>query len=118
MMRIDIEDNRNTPGGCDQFVFNEIGAPRPLKAIKAEDCGRDVIYEIIGVEPGGLFVPARAVKINDSSDGVAYLITGGAWGLRLRSSQRSADPWDLEDARQWGEPFKVYGSESDLIYAD
>ncbi|MCG3175659.1 MAG: hypothetical protein MOGMAGMI_00592 [Candidatus Omnitrophica bacterium] len=116
-MRIDIEDNPNTPG-CDQFVFNEIGTPRPLKAIRAEERGREVIHDITGVEPGGVWVPAQAVKINDSSDGVAYLITGGSWGIRLRPETRRHEPWSLNGVGQWGEPFKVYGSEADLIYAD
>jgi hypothetical protein len=113
-MLVEIEDNPNTRG-CDQFVYAEIGAPKRLKAILAEDRGVETLYDVSGVGADGAFGPAFAVKITDSSDGFAFLIYGAEWGIRLRAGA-AAEPWDLENPRQWGEPFKIYGSEADLVY--
>ena len=33
-----------------------------------------------------------------------YLVTGGAWGLRLKDVS-AAGEWSLKDPEQWGEPF-------------
>ena len=113
-MQIQVEVNPNGPGS-EQFVFKELGKPRPVKAIVAEVKGKETICDVTGVDEGGLWVPAVALKIADSSDGHAFLIHGGRWGLRFKSAD-SKEPWDLLSADQWGEPFKIYGSEADIIY--
>ena len=122
-MQIDVEAGPNVPSS-EQFVFNELGRPRRVQALRVELGGREMRCEVTGVAPaneasagtrGVRWVPARAVKINDSSEGHAFLIYGGEWGIRLKSGP---GPWDLSDRAQWGEPFKVYGSEEDIIYAD
>ena len=113
-MQIDVEASQNV-SQSEQFVFNELGRPRRVQALHVELGGRETRCEVTGVDRGGVWVPARAVKINDSSEGHAYLIYGGEWGIRLKTG---AGPWDLSDDAQWGEPFKVYGSEDDIIYAD
>lgn len=120
-MQVEIEDNPNTRG-CDQFVFAEIGAPRALKGIRAEPvrrqagtAGLETLYDVVAVGRDGAFGAAYAVKIADSGEGFAYLIYGDAWGIRLRPAV-TPEPWDLANPRQWGEPFKIYGSEEDLIY--
>ena len=69
-----------------------------------------------GVDDGGRWVQAMAVKIADSSDGIAYLIHGGAWGIRLRPEKSRQEPWDLANKNQWGEPFKIYGKKEDILY--
>ena len=74
--------------------------------------------EVIGVEPSGKWTPVQALKIADSSEGHAFLIHGGTWGIRLRPEVYSMEPWDLSSPHQWGEPFKIYGSEEDILYAD
>ena len=94
-----------------------ISQDRAVRAINAEVRGVETVCEITGVERQGRWVTAYAVKVADSSDGVAFLIYGGAWGIRLRSERAEGD-WDLANREQWGEPFKVYGSEEDIHYAN
>ena len=114
-MQIEVSDNPNC-GPTEQFVYNELGPVRPVRAIVAEERGKEVRLDVTGVAPGGAWVHAQAVKIADSGDGIAFLIFGGPWGIRLKPEWHKAD-WDLSDPRQWGEPFKIYGSEADIIYA-
>ena len=112
-MRIEVEENPNC-GGSEQFVFNELGVPRPLAAIRVEKDGREAVCDVTGVDREGNWPKAQCVKVADSSDGHAFLIHGGPWGIRLRVP--GGGPWDLNAEGQWGEPFKVYGSEDDIIY--
>lgn len=115
-MRIEVEDSENC-GGTEQFVYRELGPVRSVKAILAEDHGKEVALEVTGVSRGGGWTSARCVKIADSGAGFAFLIFGGEWGIRLKPEWHKAD-WDLADPRQWGEPFKIYGEEKDIVYAD
>ena len=114
-MQLEIQENPNSPGS-EQFVFNELGKPRPIKAILVEIKGKETVCKVTGVEEGPRWTTAYAVKIADSSDGHAFLIHGGAWGIRLRPETPHKKPWDFSDPTQWGEPFKIYGSERDIIY--
>ena len=47
--------------------------------------------------------PAYAVIVEDSGEGRAMLIYGGADGIRLRPRD-SRESWSLEAVDQWGEP--------------
>ncbi len=102
--------------GSEQFVFNELEPPRSVRGIKIEERGKEIICDVMGVEEGGRFSPAHAVKITDSGEGFAYLIFGGDWGIRLRPSAYAGEAWDLGNKNQWGEPFKMYGSTDDIIF--
>ncbi len=115
-MQIEIESNPNCEGS-EQFEFKTLGSPRPVSAIRIGPEGKESMCDIIGVEKDGSFIGAFAVKIADSGSGYAYFISGGAWGIRLRPAEFQKEPWDLSDRHQWGEPFKIYGSETDIIYA-
>lgn len=115
-MQIQVEENPNSPGS-EQFVFKELGGPRPVKALVVEIGGREKIYSVTGVEPGGRWTTAIGIKIADSSEGHAFLIRGGEWGIRLKP-EKPDSPWDLGDKDQWGEPFKIYGSQEDIIYGE
>ncbi|HTL69908.1 MAG TPA: hypothetical protein VL404_01310 [Candidatus Eisenbacteria bacterium] len=112
-MQIDVEDNPNC-AGSGQFVYSELGTPRPVAAILVDSAGEETRYDVTGVTADGLFERANAVKIADSGAGFAWLIYGGAWGIRMRPD---ANEWSLDDDSQWGEPFKIYGSEEDIVYA-
>jgi len=113
-MRIEVEENPNC-GGTDEFQYRELGNVRPIKAIRALEREKTVVLEVVGVAKGGAWEDARCVKVADSGAGFAFLIFGGPWGLRLKPEWHKA-PWDLSDPKQWGEPFKIYGSEDDIIY--
>ena len=111
-----VEDNPNCRGS-EQFVFSELGPHRAIKGIKVLERGTEIFCDVTGVGRGGVFVDAHAVKIADSGAGFAFLIYGGGWGIRLRPEAYAAEAWDLSNKRQWGEAFKIYGSEEDIIYA-
>ena len=115
-MQIEVEDNPNC-GGTDQFVYRELGAARPVKGLRAEERGKEVVLNVTGVARDGRWVQAQCVKIADSGAGFAYLIFGAEWGIRLKPEWHPS-AWHLEDPKQWGEPFKIYGSEEDIVYAD
>ena len=114
-LQIEIELNPNCEGS-EQFEFKTLGPPRPVSAIRIGSEGKESICDIIGVEKDGSFTGAFAVKIADSGSGYAYLISGGAWGIRLRPVEYLEELWNLSNRHQWGEPFKIYGSEEDLVY--
>lgn len=116
MIQIEVETNPNCEG-VDQLVRNELGQERLIAAIRAEVNGREMLCDVIGVDAGGKWVKARACKVADSSDGFAFLIQGGSWGIRMRPEIFKQEAWDLTNKNQWGEPFKLYGSEEDIIYA-
>ena len=114
-MHIEIEANPNCLES-QEFVFKELGTPEPVRAILTGDEGKETECEVKGVDAGGRWMPAMAVKIADSSDGIAYMIYGGAWGIRLRPVKFGHEPWDLSSKNQWGEPFKIYGKKEDILY--
>ena len=121
-MQIEVEDSQNC-GPTEQFVYKELGGIRAIKGILAEETclpagrrGKEVALDVTGVARGGAWIPARCVKIADSGAGFAFLIFGGEWGIRLKPSWHPAG-WDLSDPKQWGEPFKIYGNEEDILYA-
>ena len=114
-MHIAVNANPNCQGS-EEFVFNELGPPKKIKGIRISEGPRDVDCEVVGVDAEGRFVGAFAAKIADSGAGFAYIIVGSDWGIRIRPSLFSKEPWSLSNPRQWGEPFKIYGSEEDIIY--
>ena len=115
-MELEVHDNPNCRGSG-QLVFNELDeAPRAVRGITVTTRDGDAACDVAGVGTGGAFGPAYARRINDSGEGTAYLIYGGAWGLRFRRKSDSSRTWDLADASQWGEPYKVYGLAEDLTF--
>ncbi len=115
-MHIAVDANPNSQGS-EEFVFNELEPAKKIKGIRISENTRDVDCEVVGVDAKGRFVDAFAAKITDSGAGFAYIIYGSDWGIRIRPALFSNEPWSLSDPRQWGEPFKIYGSEEDIIYS-
>jgi hypothetical protein len=115
-MHLAIPPNPNCEGS-EELVFRELEPPRRIAGIRVLEGGREVDCDVTGVGEGGAFTAAHAVKIADSGAGVAFLIYGGAWGIRLRRAAGAA-PWALDAAGQWGEPFKIYGEAEDIRFAD
>ena len=116
-MYIEVEANPNC-AESQQFVFQELGPPRGIKGIKILERGKEVYCDVVGVEADGRFADAFSTKIADSGAGFAYIIRGGAWGIRIRPGAFSDEAWDLLNKRQWGEPFKIYGDEEDIVYQE
>ena len=100
-----IEDNPNC--APDERAFKTSGTPRRVRQLElTSPTGVQGWWDVTGVAEGGGFCPAVADNVEDSSDGVAILVHGGPWGLRLKAPD-NAGPWSLEDPEQWGVPFVV-----------
>lgn len=116
-MQIEIDDNPNCRGSG-QYVFNELEAAKPVTGILAELRGVEALCDVIGVDTGGQWAQAHAQKIADSGAGFAWIIFGGVWGIRLRPRESEEGPWDFQNKNEWGEPFKIYGEEKDIIFGN
>lgn len=100
-----IEENQNCE--AEERVFSESGEKREIDAVLVNSPhGNPVWCDVTGVNSGGQFEPAKATRVEDSSDGTAWLVYGGEWGLRFRPQELEQD-WSLKSVSQWGAPFKV-----------
>ncbi len=100
-----IDPNPNCPEGCDQR-FQTTAEPRPVRLIRyARGGGESVDCDVAGWtgEGGGAPCPAWAVPVEDSGAGVATLLYGGDWGLRLTPRDGSAP---------FGEPYLLLDEEA------
>lgn len=111
---IAIDPNPNCDP-ADGMVYQTLESSRPIVRMQVARAGREAWCWVTGVDPDGRWVPAQACKITDSGAGVAYLVTGGGWGLRFAPGDRPPR-WDLQDPAQWGEPYKIYGAATDLEF--
>jgi hypothetical protein len=112
---IEVEANENTLLTAMQ-VYKNIGEPFRVSRIAIyEGMPEATAYEVTGwssVE-GGTAVEAYAVQVEDSSEGSAYLVYGGDWGIRLRPLT-SDQAWSTDAADQLGETHLVLASAEDL----
>ena len=100
-----IEDNPNCRG--DERMFAESGDTRVVEQVLLDrPDGTTGWCELIGLDGNDAFVTPTARHVEDSAAGVAWLITGGDWGLRVRAVG-STELWAVDDPRQWGVPFLV-----------
>ena len=115
---VDVESNDNSPMMAQQ-VYKNLGLPfrvTQVRIYEGEPEGR--LHDITGWSSadGGSPVDALAVRIEDSSEGAAFLVYGGDWGVRLRPAG-SGQPWSLDAAEQFGETHFVMASDEDLTRA-
>lgn len=82
---IQIDENPNCTS-MDGLVFQPKGPAREVRRVLVSRDGVTEWCEIIGLAESGATCPALASPIDDSGDGACYLISGGAWGLRLTSA--------------------------------
>jgi len=116
-MYLEIEENPNCEATPLQ-LFEALSPPKAVQKMWLEREGKKVLCWVAGIEKGGVPSPAYAVKVSDSGSGSSLLIYGGNWGIRFKPVPFEEEPWDLQNPHQWGEPYKFYGSESDLVYAE
>jgi hypothetical protein len=103
---IQIDENPNC-GAMDGLVFQPKAPARPVKRVRISRGGATEWCEISGVTEAGAACPALASPVDDSGDGACYLISGGAWGLRLTS-----------EFGAFGEPYLLLGGDgADLEFA-
>lgn len=113
-MYIVIEENPNCP--TDERVFPNSGETLFVKKVHLAHPETNTISwcDIVAVSESGSFTKALAQRVEDSSDGTAWLIYGGEWGLRIKPAEPST-PWSLTDKTQWGVPFLVLDSSGSSI---
>jgi len=115
MILIEVEDNPNCRG-VPQMSYAEMDPAQQIKKVRTQRKGVLVECWITGVEEGGKWCPAFAQKVVDSGSAYAFVVTGGAWGLRLQREDPSQHPWNLNEAQQWGEAYLLLAEESDLCF--
>ena len=115
---IDVESNANAPMMAQQ-VYKNIDAPFRVSYVRVyegEPGGKQCAVTGWASANDGSATPAYAVKIEDSSEGLAFLVYGGDWGVRLRAAESDA-AWRIDDMDQWGETHLVISDEADLTRA-
>ena len=112
-MYLEIPENPNCDA-LDGQVFQCRSAARVVTQVRWNREGRQQWCEVTGFNEDGRLSPAVACEIDDSGDGTCYLVTGGAWGLRLKFAS-AAQPWSLENSDQWGEPFLLMPADGESV---
>jgi hypothetical protein len=114
-MLIVIEANDNC-AESGSWRFNAVEPPRPVSRVRLYDRVPEGEWlQIVGWtgQAHTPTCPALAQKIDDSGAGVAYLISGGDCGLRLKPAD-DASPWSLASRQQWGAPYLIVASPKDF----
>lgn len=117
MITIEIEPNPNCEA-VDLRVFNDLGPPRRVAQVLVERSAQPPHWCLVtGWTQGGDPVPAEARKVEDSGEGIVWLISGGDAGLRLQPAWQPRR-WSLDEGEQWGEPFLLIGDPADIRFLD
>ena len=113
MITLEIVDNANCPA-MDLRIFHDVEPPQPAAQVRLSRDGQSSQwYSVTGWSQAGGPCPAWVQKIDDSGDGVAFLLYGGDAGLRLCPTT-SHEPWASSNPQQWGEPFLIIGDREDI----
>ena len=116
---IEVEENPNC-AAREAMRYRELGPPQPIVKVRIFDRRDEGEWCFItavhgnGPAPWG---PALVRRVEDSGVGVAYLVFGGAWGIRLCPIDR-ARVWSFDDPDQWGEPYLVLTDLQDLVVVE
>jgi hypothetical protein len=117
-MIIEVESNDNCE--ADVFVrFKDAGPARPVAQVRLYDrnpSGEWCWVTGWGDDAATPACQAYAQPVEDSGSGLAYVVYGGLYGLRLKPL-RINEPWSLASSDQWGEPYLSLSSATDLRYA-
>ena len=115
MLVLEIAPNAN----CDAVemrVFHDLEPPRPVTHVHLEhEPGHPQWYALTGWTQIGRCASAIARRVDDSGEGVVYLVSGGDAGLRLQPERRQAT-WQLTDTQQFGAPFLLIADPKDLRF--
>ena len=113
MRALEILDNPNC-AAVELRVFHDAGPAEPVSQVRLErPPGASGWYEVTGWTAAGAPSPAAVQKVDDSGDGIAWLVAGGDAGVRLKPAGSPA-PWGLGDPDQWGEPFLLLADPQDI----
>jgi hypothetical protein len=116
-MYFEVDENPNYPNPV-SMRFKELGPARPVIQLRVSD--RKTEGELCWVtgwcdDGKHPLCPAYAQPVEESGQGLAYLIYGGNWGLRLKPVALNED-WDLTSPNQWGEAFLLISGPQSIIY--
>ncbi|HEV8243298.1 MAG TPA: hypothetical protein VGQ07_04850 [Nitrospirales bacterium] len=118
-MYVEVDSNPN----CEHSIFirfRELGQARPVVQVRVSDrVSMGEWCQVTGwqEDPSAPRCLALARPVEDSGAGVAYLVTGGNWGLRLKPLDLD-EGWSLESSRQWGEAYLLLADQRDVRFAD
>jgi len=113
MILIEIPDNSNC-AAVDLRVFHDLEPAQPVSQVRlVHDGTPPQWYDVTGWTASAQPCPAWLQKVDDSGDGVAFLLYGGEAGLRFRPSG-DQEPWRSESPQQWGEPFLIVADQADI----
>jgi hypothetical protein len=115
---VEVESNPN----CERSLFirfKEAGPPRRVAKVRVFE--RRAEGEWCWVtgwsdDPDRPTCPAYAQLVEDSGAGLAYLIYGGLYGIRMKPVAVDEE-WTLDSVNQWGEPYLSLADRKDLEYA-
>jgi hypothetical protein len=118
-MYLEVDESPNYSGSV-SMRFKELGPARTIKQLRVGD--RKSQGELCWItgwsdDPVQSLCPAFAQQVEDSGQGLAYLIYGGNWGVRLKPVDIKED-WDLESPNQWGEAFLLISDPRSIVYSD
>jgi hypothetical protein len=118
-MIVEVESNENCQASF--FArFKEAGPARPVTQVRLYDRNpAGEWYWVTGWsdDPQTPACPAYAQRVEDSGSGVAHLVYGGIYGLRLKPAD-AEEPWSLESAVQFGETHLSLSSDGDVRFAE
>ena len=102
LYEVEVNGGGNSPMDLDR-VFDLLEDPKPVnRVVTADLAGEDGWCQVTGWDEDGP-CKAMAALAEDSGDGVILLVFGGSEGIRLKPDG-DGSLWDLNDAKQWGEP--------------
>jgi len=110
-----IDENENCAEGG-SWRFNALEPPRPVTRVRLYDAApAGEWFDVVGWSgrPDRPVCGATVQKIDDSGAGVAYLITGGECGVRLKPAGDPSE-WDVQNSRQRGVPYLIVPSIQDV----
>ncbi len=117
-MIVEVESNEN----CEASFFarfKEAGPARPVLQVRLYE--RNPSGEWCWItgwsdNPATPACQAYVQPVEDSGAGLAYLVYGGLYGVRLKPAGVE-EPWSLTSSNQWGEPYLSLSGERDIRYA-
>jgi hypothetical protein len=81
---ISVDEHDALPDGC-QMRFSALGPRRPLSRVRLElPGGEEGVCLVEGRDENDRVIEAWVAPVDDSSAGQAWLVGGGAHGLRIR----------------------------------
>jgi hypothetical protein len=116
--RVEVDPNDNCPMSAYQ-VYRNIGEAFRVKQVRIYEGEPEArLCAVTGWTSlnGGRASEAYAVQIEDSSQGAAFLVYGGDWGIRLAAASEEIE-WNVDEPQQWGETHLVLADREDIIPA-